>query len=81
MQNLSVLVIHNRYQQPGGEDAVVRAEVEMLRRAGHRVLQYGRDNATIANYSPLRKACSVLQHDLGSPRLRRASQVDTERAA
>ncbi len=56
MQNLSVLVIHNRYQQPGGEDAVVRAEVEMLRRAGHRVVQYGRDNAAIANYSPLRKA-------------------------
>jgi len=56
MQSLSVLVIHNRYQQPGGEDAVVHAEVELLRRAGHRVVQYVRDNSAIANYPSLRQA-------------------------
>jgi len=60
MQNLSVLVIHNRYQQPGGEDAVVRAEMELLRRAGHRVIPYFRDNAAIAHYGPLRKASLLL---------------------
>jgi len=60
MRNLSVLVIHNRYQQAGGEDAVVRAEVELLRTAGHRVLQYVRDNSVIANYPPLRKAALFL---------------------
>jgi hypothetical protein len=31
MRKLSVLVIHNQYQQPGGEDVVVRAEVDLLR--------------------------------------------------
>ena len=56
MQKLSVLVIHNRYQRPGGEDAVVRAEMELLRSAGHRVIPYFRDNSAIAHYSGLRKA-------------------------
>ena len=42
-----VLVIHNRYQQVGGEDAVVRAEIALLRRNGHRVVEYARDNADI----------------------------------
>jgi len=55
MSNPSVLVIHNRYQQPGGEDAVVRAEVADLCRRRHRVIQYTRDNAEIADYGRLRK--------------------------
>ena len=56
MQSPSVLVIHNCYQQPGGEGAVVGAEVELLRNAGHRVITYFRDNPAIAGYSPLKKA-------------------------
>ena len=56
MRKLSVLVIHNQYQQPGGEDVVVRAEMEMLRQAGHRVVPFLRNNAAIANYNPLQKA-------------------------
>jgi glycosyltransferase involved in cell wall biosynthesis len=56
MQRLSVLVIHNTYQQPGGEDAAVRAEIELLRAAGHRVLRYIRDNSEIAGYGVLGKA-------------------------
>ena len=61
MPKISVLVIHNRYQQPGGEDAVVRNEVLMLRRAGHRVLEYRRDNAEIAGYSLLRQVALPLR--------------------
>jgi glycosyltransferase involved in cell wall biosynthesis len=56
MRKLSVLVIHNQYQQPGGEDVVVRAEVDLLRGAGHRVLQFTQNNATLANRTPLDKA-------------------------
>ena len=56
MRKLSVLVIHNQYQQPGGEDVVVRTETQMLRRAGHRVVEFTRKNATIAEYNPLQKA-------------------------
>jgi glycosyltransferase involved in cell wall biosynthesis len=51
-----VLVVHNRYQQAGGEDAVVRAEIELLRRHGHRVIRYVRDNAEIELMSTWRKA-------------------------
>ena len=56
MRSPSVLVIHNRYQQPGGEDTVVRAEVNLLRSTGHRVITYFCDNAAIAHYGRLRKA-------------------------
>ena len=51
-----VLVIHNRYQQPGGEDAVVQAEVALLRQRGHRVTEFMRDNAAIDRFGPVRKA-------------------------
>jgi len=36
---------------------VVQAEIDMLRRAGHRVVSYMRNNATIAGYNSLQKAC------------------------
>ena len=56
MRKLRILVIHNHYQQPGGEDTVVRAEIELLRRAEHTVMQYTRHNSEIANYGPLQKS-------------------------
>lgn len=42
-----VLLAHNRYQQAGGEDVVFAAESELLRRAGHPVIEYVRDNDEI----------------------------------
>jgi glycosyltransferase involved in cell wall biosynthesis len=44
MSKPRVLVVHNRYQLPGGEDAVVDAEVDLLRRRGHAVETYLRGN-------------------------------------
>lgn len=37
---MRVLQLHTPYRQPGGEDAVVRAEAEVLRRSGHEVVQH-----------------------------------------
>jgi hypothetical protein len=37
---MRVLVVHNRYREPGGEDAVVAAEVGLLRSAGFEVVDY-----------------------------------------
>jgi glycosyltransferase involved in cell wall biosynthesis len=34
---MNILVLHNRYREAGGEDAVVAAETAMLRNAGHQV--------------------------------------------
>jgi glycosyltransferase involved in cell wall biosynthesis len=41
---MKILFAHNYYQQRGGEDAVVAAEVRMLEARGHRVVRYQRDN-------------------------------------
>jgi glycosyltransferase involved in cell wall biosynthesis len=41
---VKVLQIHNRYRRPGGEDAVATADAELLRRAGHDVVEYRVDN-------------------------------------
>jgi glycosyltransferase involved in cell wall biosynthesis len=45
---LRVLVLHNLYQQPGGEDTVARNEVAMLRAAGHEVFFETVSNETIS---------------------------------
>jgi glycosyltransferase involved in cell wall biosynthesis len=37
-------VLHNRYQQPGGEDEVFAQEIRLLRRMGHTVVQYEDSN-------------------------------------
>jgi glycosyltransferase involved in cell wall biosynthesis len=56
MRKPGVLVIHNRYQQAGGEDVVVRAEVALLRQSGHRVTEFVRHNAEIGRYAALDRA-------------------------
>lgn len=41
---MKVLQLHVRYRQPGGEDAVVAAEAELLRAGGHEVVSHYVDN-------------------------------------
>jgi glycosyltransferase involved in cell wall biosynthesis len=52
---MKVLMVHNYYQQPGGEDAVFRDEAAMLRAAGHDVSTYTRHNDEILEYGLLDK--------------------------
>jgi glycosyltransferase involved in cell wall biosynthesis len=44
---MRLLLVHNRYQHSGGEDEVFRTEAELLRSAGHEVVEYTRDNRVI----------------------------------
>jgi len=44
---MDILVAHNFYQQPGGEDQCVATEVAMLRVHGHNVIQYCLHNDSI----------------------------------
>jgi len=44
---MRILVAHNRYQYSGGEDAVVRDEIGLLRRHGHSVELLDEDNDAI----------------------------------
>ena len=44
---MRILLAHNYYQQPGGEDAVFAADAALLREYGHEVVEYTEDNARI----------------------------------
>lgn len=50
---MKILIVHNSYQQPGGEDVARDAEVRLLRRAGYSVLEYSRSNSEISGSSLL----------------------------
>ena len=45
---MRILLVHERYQQRGGEDAVAEAEAALLERNGHRVFYYSRYNSELA---------------------------------
>ena len=44
---MRILLSHNRYQQPGGEDQSFAAEAAMLRDRGHEVIEYTAHNADV----------------------------------
>ena len=52
-RKLKVLMAHNYYQQPGGEDGVFAAEIAMLKEKGHSVIEYTEHNDRIREMSPL----------------------------
>ncbi|TAM83169.1 MAG: glycosyltransferase family 1 protein [Acidobacteria bacterium] len=58
---MKVLLVHNEYQQPGGEDIVFRLERQLLSSFGHRVLTYMRSNQEIKCYSNLQKLLLIRQ--------------------
>lgn len=50
-QDTRVLLVHNRYQQAGGEDEVFAAEADLLEEHGHRVVRYTLHNDRITGMS------------------------------
>jgi glycosyltransferase involved in cell wall biosynthesis len=68
MPDMRIVVAHNRYKYAGGEDAVMAAEVEMLRCAGHEVELLGADNRTIDGMVAKIAAAGSLFHSPGSSR-------------
>lgn len=50
---MKILFAHNAYQQRGGEDMVVDAEIALLRAKGHLVVGYRRSNDDIVRVRPL----------------------------
>ena len=57
---MRIVFSHNAYQQRGGEDSVVEAEIAMLRQCGHEVVEYRRHNNEIVNTSPISIALDTL---------------------
>ena len=54
-QKEKVLIVHNYYQIPGGEDTVVMNEKKMLEEHGHEVVLYTRSNSELKTMSKVRK--------------------------
>jgi glycosyltransferase involved in cell wall biosynthesis len=52
---MKILLIHNRYLEPGGEDEVVLSEKTMLENNGHEVIYYERHNVEFKTYSNFQK--------------------------
>lgn len=49
---MKILLCHNFYQQPGGEDLCFAAEASLLELHGHQVLRFTRHNDAVAQMSP-----------------------------
>jgi glycosyltransferase involved in cell wall biosynthesis len=52
---MKILLVHNTYQDRGGEDVVFDQEKRLLMMAGHEVAQYQRHNSEIKQYSTARR--------------------------
>ena len=48
---MKILLVHNRYQQPGGEDVVFEQERKLLESAGHQVVTHCRSNDEVNDSS------------------------------
>lgn len=57
---MRILVVHNAYVYRGGEDTVVEAEIGLLKRHGHEVMMYQRDNAELNRLPRWRAAIDSL---------------------
>lgn len=51
----NVLIVHNYYRIPGGEDIVVANEKALLEANGHKVILYSRNNAEAGDHNFLQK--------------------------
>lgn len=66
MGPLKILLVHNRYQQYGGEDTVVEAEAQLLRDAGHEVDGFFIDNDNIQGIGSKLTAAVLTTYNPGS---------------
>jgi glycosyltransferase involved in cell wall biosynthesis len=52
---MKIVMVHNTYQLPGGEDAAFRNECNLLTQAGHEVVVYERSNHEVSQYVSIRQ--------------------------
>ncbi|MBQ9550519.1 MAG: glycosyltransferase [Lachnospiraceae bacterium] len=73
---MNILLIHNFYRIPGGEDTVFKNEAELLRRHGQNVITYTKDNADMEPRDLLSKAVFSELSFRGVRNLIRANDID-----
>ena len=57
---MKILVLHNQYQNSGGEDSVFASETTLLSENGHEVIEYIEDNHKLANESMIVSAVNTI---------------------
>jgi len=70
----TVLLVHNFYQQPGGEDEVFATESRMLEEHGHTVVRYTVHNERITRRGSLRVAAGTVWSSAAHHELRQLMQ-------
>lgn len=76
---MRIIVAHNFYQQPGGEDQVFADEIRLLQNAGHEVHRFTLHNDAVRSYSRIGLARATLWNRLAATELGRlASSVRAE---
>jgi glycosyltransferase involved in cell wall biosynthesis len=58
---MKILIVHNEYQESGGEDVVFEQERRLLARNGHQVVTYERSNHELEAYSNLQRVGMLKQ--------------------
>ncbi|MBZ5577654.1 MAG: glycosyltransferase family 4 protein [Acidobacteriia bacterium] len=71
MRPAKILVLHNRYQQAGGEDGVYAHEVQLLRRNGHQVIEYLENNEGLDETNAFRSGLAAIWSCDTTARLRK----------
>jgi glycosyltransferase involved in cell wall biosynthesis len=57
---MNILLIHNFYRQPGGEDQVFRAEAALLEAYGHTVIRFQEHNDSVKELSSIELAADTI---------------------
>src|SRR5665213_601943 len=68
---MRILICHNFYQQPGGEDQVFASEVDLLRKFGHDVSTFEMDNDEVASLRKPALIAATIWNAKSHRRLRR----------
>jgi glycosyltransferase involved in cell wall biosynthesis len=58
---MKIVMVHNTYQQAGGEDIVFRNDCESLRSGGHEVVEYLRSNDDVEKFVSIRRLALAKQ--------------------
>jgi glycosyltransferase involved in cell wall biosynthesis len=58
---MKILLVHNHYQQRGGEDVVYEQERKLLESHGHQVVAYERHNGELLNHSALARLATPIK--------------------
>ncbi len=77
---MKILLVHNTYQQAGGEDVVFEQERELLKRHGHQVLTYVRSNHELETHSAAKRV-SMLKNIVSADDSNHAIRDNSSRRA